>query len=216
MAKGCIFDFDGVVMDSERYHYEAWKEVADHVGLEFTEQDYFPFKSTGRQIIIDYMIKRSGKKYTPQLYDEMYRLRAEAYGGRADKLTADMTINGVREFLQLLRDNNILCAVASASASAGILIKRFGLDKYFDTVLDGTSPLPPKPNPAIYLECAKRLNLDPSRCAVFEDALCGVEGALSAGMHTVGVGRYLEGKADKVIENFAGCDLSLIDFKETK
>ena len=216
LAKACIFDFDGVVMDSEKYHYQAWKEVADSINLDFTEQDYFPFKSTGREIIITHMINKAGLEFSQELYDKLYNLRAEAYGKCADLLQAHETINGVMEFLQLLRSNNIKCAVASASASAGMLVKKFHLDKYFDAVLDGTSPLPPKPNPTIYLECAKLLGAEPCQCVVFEDALCGVDGANSAGMHTVGVGLYLKGRADKAIADFSNCDLALIDFEENK
>ena len=132
IAKGCIFDFDGVVMDSEKYHHLAWEELAHEIGVEFTYEEYLPFKSAGRQVVIPYLLNKAGIAVTDQLYKKYSDLREEKIQRTLLTLNEkDITLGLVR-FLHLLHDTGIKCAVASPRSAADVTAHRSGLYYLFD------------------------------------------------------------------------------------
>lgn len=211
MKKACIFDFDGVIMDSEKYHYSGWEIVAQAIGTSWTYEEYAPFKSAGRAVVIPYLFERAGKTMQEGDYEKFNALRDEAVAREIGKLNEKDIMPGIVEFLKLLKANGIKRAVASASASSTGVAKRFGLYGLFDAFVDGNDKLPHKPNPDIYLTAAQRLGVKPCDCVVFEDAINGVLGAKNANMYCVGVQTYFTDKADAVIDTFEGLDLSILD-----
>lgn len=210
--KACIFDFDGTIIDSEKYHYEAWNNVARSIGADFTYEEYLPFKSAGRKVVIPYLLNKVGLLCTDELYDECYRLREEEIAKTLKKLNHDDLIKGVVDFIKLLKENGILVAVASSSASATVTAKRFDIYDLFDAFVDGNALLAAKPKPDIFLYVARLLGVKPENCVVFEDSINGLKGGKNAKMKVVGIGTYFTDIADKIIDDFKGADLKTIEF----
>lgn len=209
MIKGCIFDFDGVLMDSEKYHHLGWVWVAETLGTTISYEEYAPFKSAGRKVVIPYLFEKAGKELTEQEFEKYSNLRSEMVTKALSKLSCEDIMEGVVDFLKLLKSSGIRLAVASQSTSSQRIAKEFGLFDYFDAFVDGNAGLPAKPNPHIYLKSAELLGLAPEECAVFEDSLSGVKGAKNAGMLCIGFQTYFTDIADKIIDSFVGLDLSL-------
>ena len=211
MKKACIFDFDGVIVDSERYHYLGWLEVAKVIGTTLTYEEYAPFKSAGRIKMIPYLFDKAGRKMQEGDLEKFSRVREEKIAVEMAKLNTPDVMDGIEDFLKLLNDNNIPCAVASASASSTGVAKRFDLYRYFQAFVDGNDKLPRKPKPDIYLEAARRLGVAPCDCVVFEDSILGVQGAKNANMYCVGFQTHFTDIADTIIDTFAGLDLKILD-----
>ena len=213
-AKACIFDFDGVIMDSEKYHHVGWERIAADIGVPFTYEEYAPMKSAGRQVVIPYLFQKAGKALTPQLFEYYYTMRAQEVEIAMQQLSADDIIPGVVDFLRLLKQNGIPCAVASASATAKSNAQKFGLYDLFDVFLDGNDGLPHKPAPDLFLQTARLLNTPPTDCVVFEDSLNGLTAAKNAEMRLIGVKTHFTTLPDKVIDDFIGADLRLLEFED--
>lgn len=211
MKKACIFDFDGVIVDSERYHYLGWLAVAKEIGTDLTYEEYAPMKSAGRLVVIPYLFEKLGKTMQEGDIEKYTAVREEKVAIEMAKLNKEDIIDGVIDFIKLLKANNIPCAVASASSGSTGVAKRFGIYQYFDAFVDGNDNLPRKPNPDIYLQAAKRLGVEASDCVVFEDSILGVEGAKNAKMYCVGYQTHFTDIADTIIDSFVGLDLSILD-----
>lgn len=214
IAKGCIFDFDGVVMDSEKYHHLAWEELAHEIGVEFTYEEYLPFKSAGRQVVIPYLLNKAGIAVTDQLYKKYSDLREEKIQRTLLNLNEKDITPGLVNFLHLLHEKGIKCAVASSSAAAHVTAQRFGLFNMFDAFVDGTQHLPNKPQPHLFLHAAQLLNLAPSQCVVFEDSINGLTAAKNAKMRCMGIQTYFCNLADRIIDDFTQANIDTITFEE--
>lgn len=211
MVKACIFDFDGVLMDSEKYHHLGWVWVAETLGTTISYEEYAPFKSAGRKVVIPFLFAKADKELTNDEFEKYSALRSEMVTKALSKLSREDIMDGVIDFLKLLRLNGVKLAVASQSTSSRRIAKEFGLFDYFDVFLDGNEGLPAKPNPHIYLKSAELLGVSPEECAVFEDSLSGVKGAKNAGMTCIGFQTYFTDLADKIIDSFVSLDLSVFD-----
>ena len=200
--KAFIFDFDGVVVDTEKYHYLSWVAAASHVGYDLGWQEYLPLKSTGNTEITQYISEHSGKEVSDELFQIMRSTKLTEF----DRLVADLSeadvLPGIRDFLTWLNGQGVKTAVASSSNTSSGLAKRFDLTKHFGVVIDGNLKLPRKPAPDTFLLAAKMLGVDPSDCIVFEDSLAGIEAACNAGMPVVAVGGIQSQKAVLHIQDF--------------
>lgn len=212
MTKACIFDFDGVVVDSEKYHHLGWQWVAQELGVDITYEEYAPFKSAGRAKTIPYLFEKAGRVMQEGDYEKYSRIREEKIAVAISKLNEKDVMPGVVDFVKLLKSNGIKVAVASASASSNKVAKRFGLYDLFDAFVDGEAKRLAKPNPDIFLYTAKLLGVEPHDCVVFEDSINGVLAAKNAQMKCVGFQTYFTDKADKIIDSFVGADLQLLNF----
>lgn len=213
-VKACIFDFDGVVVDSEKYHHVAWEQVAREMGVSFTYEEYAPLKSAGRQVVIPYLLNKAGLPMTPQIFEHYRALRGEKIEKALEQLSEKDIMPGIVPFVQLLRQNGIPCAVASSSAAATATAKRFGVYNLFDAFVDGNNRLPNKPAPDLFLYAARLLNTDAADCVVFEDSLNGLIAAQNAHMHIVGIATRFTNIANKVIDDFTKADLRLLEFED--
>ena len=202
--KAFIFDFDGVVVDTEKYHYLSWVAAAAHVGYDLGWEEYLPLKSTGNTEITQYLCDHSGKEVSPELFDKMRQTKLTEF----DRLVADLSekdvLPGIRAFLTRLNEIGVKTAVASSSNTSSGLANRFDLTKHFAVVIDGNMKLPRKPAPDTFLLAAKMLNVDPADCIVFEDSLAGIDAAINAGMQVVAVGGIRSDKAVLHIPHFEG------------
>lgn len=214
LPKACIFDFDGVIVDSEKYHHAGWKRVADELGVPFDYEEYCPMKSAGRRVVIPYLLAKANQVATEERFAELNRLREESMKVEILKLNRSDVLPGVEEFILRLKKLGIKLAVASASVNSGNVAKRFDLRGYFDEFVDGNDGLPHKPQPDVYLHVANLLGVRPCECVVFEDSINGIKAAKGAKMRCIGVQAHFTDLPDRIIDSFENIDESILIFDE--
>lgn len=200
--KAFIFDFDGVVVDTEKYHYLSWCQSAAHVGYDLSWEEYLPLKSTGNTEITQYLCDHSGKDVSEELFQIMRQTKLTSFDELVKDLSEKDVLPGIRDFLTWLNAQGVKTAVASSSNTSSGLANRFDLTKHFGVVIDGNMKLPRKPAPDTFLLAAKMLGVEPKDCIVFEDSLAGIQAAVNAGMPVVAVGGIRSDKAVLHIQDF--------------
>ncbi|MBQ4405795.1 MAG: beta-phosphoglucomutase [Bacteroidales bacterium] len=211
--KALIFDLDGVLVDSAKYHYLAWKVLADKLGFEFTEKDNERLKGVSRMKSLEILLEIGGVIMSDEMKEKAATEKNELYRSYIAKMTPDEILPGVEDFLKEVKAAGIKTAIGSASKNTPLILERTGLAKYFDAVADGTMVSKAKPDPEVFLKGAELLGVEPKECVVFEDAEAGVEAAHNAGMKAVGIGSATTlGKAEMVIPNFVGFRLDKLAF----
>jgi beta-phosphoglucomutase len=190
--KACIFDLDGVIVDTAKYHYQAWKNIANELGFEFTETHNERLKGVSRMRSLDILLEVGGIHHLTQEQKEDLAFRKnEEYKGLINQMTPDEILPGVVEFLTSLRHEGFSIALGSASKNTPTILNRVQLTSYFDVVVDGNSVSTAKPDPEVFLTGAQKLGVEAKYCCVFEDAQAGIEAANRAGMFCIGVGSPL-------------------------
>lgn len=187
--KAFIFDLDGVIVDTARLHYQAWRELANELGFDFTIEDNERLKGVSRMRSLEILLEIGGI-----VVDEQEKLRlAERKNNRYRQLIMKLTpadmLPGAKEFLDQSKMLGLKLALASASKNTPLILERIGLQDFFDTVVDGNRVTKAKPDPEIFLVAAKDLQVEPQQSVVFEDAVAGIEAAHGAGMKAVGIGK---------------------------
>ena len=196
--KGIIFDLDGVLVDTARYHYLAWKRLADELGFDFTIEDNERLKGVSRMQSLEILLE-VGKVTMTEEQKEINATRKNTwYVEYLYTLDETALLSGSKEYLQKLREEGIKIALGSASKNAPLILERLNIASFFDAVIDGNSVSITKPDPEVFLKGAEALGLKPEDCAVFEDALAGIEAAKAGGMYAVAVGER---------ENLPGADM---------
>ena len=190
MITTCIFDLDGVVVDTAKYHYLAWKRLANELNFDFTEEQGEATKGVSRMVSLDILLDLGGLKdsFTDEQKEQMATRKNGWYCESINTMTADEILPGVLDLLKALKQNNIKVVLGSASKNARTILVRCELVDYFDAIVDGTMVSNAKPDPEVFLKGAELVGESPSNCVVFEDAKAGVEAATRAGMYSVGVG----------------------------
>jgi beta-phosphoglucomutase len=208
VLKACIFDLDGVIVDTAKYHFLAWKRLADQLKIEFTEKDNERLKGVSRMASLN-IILEIGNQHPDILTKEKYAaLKNEWYVDYISKMTPDEILPGSVEFIDELKRAGIKIGLGSASKNTPLILGRVGIEKLFDAVADGNVVHKAKPDPEVFLTAAKMLNVDPGYCIVFEDAVAGVEAALNAGMMCIGIGsEMILTKAPFVVSGLAEMNL---------
>ncbi len=203
MIKACIFDLDGVIVDTAKYHYLAWKELAKGLNFDFTEKDNERLKGVSRMRSLDILLeigKKDLDEETKLKYAENKNIRYMEY---VLKMKIDEVLPGVINFLKELKSKDIKIALGSASKNAMTILNQLKLKDYFEVVIDGTKVSKAKPNPEVFLKGAEALGLTPKECLVFEDAEAGIEAAINGGFKCVGIGSPKNlGNANYVMEGF--------------
>ncbi len=186
--KGFIFDLDGVIVDTAKYHYLAWKHLADELNIPFTEEQNEQFKGVSRKRCLEILLEWGNLKVTQDQFNAWLGEKNEDYLKYIDTMTEEEVLPGVPEVLNFLKENNVPMGLGSASKNARPILKKVGLIPYFKTIVDGTQVTKAKPDPEVFVIAASDLGLSPENCIVFEDAIAGIEAANSAGMVSVGIG----------------------------
>ncbi|RLD63685.1 MAG: beta-phosphoglucomutase [Bacteroidetes bacterium] len=212
MIKACIFDLDGVIVDTAKYHYLAWKRLSNELGFDFSENDNEQLKGVSRMTSLDILLGIGGLSFS---HDEKLKLAEKKnkwYVEYISKMTPDEILPGVIDFISSLRKNKIKIALASASKNAITILNQIDMTNYFDVIIDGTKVKEAKPNPEVFLKSAQELGIEPQYCIVFEDAVAGIQAAINAEMHNVGIGNAdILTKADYVINNFESFDFEKLN-----
>lgn len=213
MIKGCIFDLDGVIVDTAKYHYLAWKRLANELGFEFTEEDNERLKGVSRMKSLEILLEIGNKEFDEETKLKLAEKKNGWYVEYISKMDESEILEGVKEFLTELREKGVKISLGSVSKNAMTILKNINLLPYFDTVIDGTKVTNAKPDPEVFLKAAEELGLKPEECCVFEDAVAGIEAARRANMKVIGVGSPdILGDADKVINGFKGITIDILNF----
>ncbi|NEU08601.1 beta-phosphoglucomutase [Flavihumibacter sp. R14] len=203
--KACIFDLDGVIVDTAVYHYKAWKRLANELGFDFTEEANEKLKGISRKESLELILGWGGIEKQEPERDNLAHRKNSWYVEMISEMTPAEILPGAKEFLSNLKEAGYLIALGSASKNAGIILTKVGLNDYFDAIVDGNIITASKPDPQVFLKGAEMLGVDSSECVVFEDAIAGVEAAKAGGMKVVGIGSS---------ENLPGADLVIAGLHE--
>ena len=203
--KACIFDLDGVIVDTAVYHYRAWKRLANELGFDFSEESNEKLKGISRKESLELILGWGGVVKTEAERDELAQRKNRWYVEMISEMTAQEILPGATEFLVSLKEAGYKIALGSASKNAGMILDKVGLTSYFDGIVDGNIVAASKPDPLVFLKGAEMLNTMPAQCVVFEDAIAGIEAAKAGGMKVIGVG---------LPENLNGADLVIAGLHE--
>ena len=180
-----IFDMDGVIVDSNPFHKQAWKQFCQKYSYNLSDQEMQTkvFGRTNKEVL-EYLLKEKATEDAVETYtDEKEALYRELFAATIQP------VKGLMDFLKLLKQNRVPVAIATSAPPVNVefTLKATGTAEFFDTILDCTYVTKGKPDPEIYLKTAAKMGKDPAKCIVFEDSLSGVEAALRAGMKVVGI-----------------------------
>jgi beta-phosphoglucomutase len=186
-----IFDLDGVLVDTAKCHFLAWKAIAGDLGFELTPEHNERLKGVSRQRSLEILLEAAGaaKRFTDSEKAKMAEEKNELYVSYIRKLTRNDLLPGAEELLLMLRERQVKAGLGSASKNAPFILERLGLSGLFDVIIDGNRVSRPKPDPEVFLLASSEMRIPPSSCAVFEDAQAGIEAAIAAEMTPIGVGR---------------------------
>jgi beta-phosphoglucomutase len=212
MIKACIFDLDGVIVDTARFHYIAWRRLANMLGFEFTEHDNERLKGVSRMDSLEILLSVGKITNLPDEKKLEYAdMKNKWYVEYISTLTPTDILPGALEILGFLKSHDIKTAIGSASKNAMSILQGLKLEHAFDTIVDGTRIAKAKPDPQVFLTGAYDLKVAPNQCVVFEDAEAGVEAAIRGGMKCIGIGSPAQlGKADIVVPSLDKLNFEMV------
>lgn len=211
-VKACIFDLDGVIVDTAVYHFKSWKRLADELDINFTLHDNERLKGVSRMRSLEIILEIGHVTKTEAEQEELAFRKNEWYTEMINKMTPDEVLPGAKNFLILVKNVGIKTALGSASKNSGTILEKTGLTQYFDAIIDGNHVSKAKPDPEVFLKGAEALNVQPADCVVFEDAIAGVQAALAGGMKVVGIGSpEILTKANLVVSGLNKMDLEKLN-----
>lgn len=206
MRKGFVFDLDGVITDTAKYHFIAWKNLADSIGitidLKFNEQ----LKGISRMDSLDRILAYGGKEntYSETEKQTLAQKKNDEYVALLQDLTPADLLPGVKDFLTEAKERKIPCSIASASKNAPFILKKLAVIDQFDAIVDPSTLSKGKPDPEIFVRAAEAIGITPEEAVGFEDAQAGIDGIKACGMYAVGVicGEDLA-NADLIVEKLS-------------
>lgn len=185
---GFIFDLDGVIVDTAKYHYLAWKKLANGLGFQFTKEQNELFKGVSRKRCLEILLEIGNVDASQEQFDRWMMEKNEDYLAYIEKMDSKEILPDVPRVLKFLKERNIPIALGSASKNAKPILEKVNLLPYFDSIVDGNSVTKAKPDPEVFLIAASNLGINPKYCIVFEDAVAGIEAANAANMISIGIG----------------------------
>ncbi len=204
MIKACIFDLDGVIVDTAKYHFLAWKRLASELGVNLTEHDNEKLKGVSRMQSLQIILDMAKTQLSEAKKNALAERKNDWFVDFIEAMKPDEVFPGVVKLITDMRSKGLKVALASSSKNAPRVIELLGIGHLFDVIVDGSMILDTKPDPEIFLLSAQKLGVKPANCVVFEDAEAGVEAAIRAGMKCVGIGSPKNlGNANKVLANTA-------------
>jgi len=210
--KACIFDLDGVIVDTAVYHYQAWKKLANQLGFDFTEEQNEQLKGVSRMRSLELILGWGGITKTDAEKEELASLKNSWYVDMISHMTPAEILPGAKEFLQACRDAGLKTALGSASKNSMTILEKINLVDMFDAVIDGNKVSKPKPDPEVFLKGAEEVGIPPANCVVFEDAIAGVEAAKNGGMKAVGIGSsQVLTEADLVVSGLDKMNIGMLE-----
>lgn len=208
MIKAFLFDLDGVIVDTAIYHYQAWRQMANGLGFDISEEFNERLKGVSRMESLDIILAEGKVELTDEQKQILATEKNENYLKLVSKMTPADILPGVSDFFAQLKQTSIKTALGSVSKNARLILERIGMLNDFDAIIDGTKIAKGKPDPEVFLKGAEELGVLPTECLVFEDAVAGIEAAKRGGMKAIGIGsKQVLTQADLVFDNLSGVDL---------
>ncbi|MBZ9786467.1 beta-phosphoglucomutase [Psychroflexus sp. CAK57W] len=219
MTKAFIFDLDGVIVDTAKFHFLAWKNLAEALDISFSEEENEQLKGVSRFNSLQKILEWGHKNISKEEFNRLMAKKNEEYLSFVDQMSKDDILPGVLETLNYLKENNYPIALGSASKNARRILNKLGLNSYFDHIVDGNEVSKAKPDPEVFLKGCKLLGVAPQQAIVFEDSQAGIKAANTAHMISVGIGdKSVLGEADFNFEGFSEINektlKTLINFKK--
>lgn len=183
-----IFDLDGVIISTDEYHYLAWKKIFDGERIPFNRAVNERLRGVSRLESLEIGLEKASRKYGAEEKSKLAENKNSYYRELLSSLSDKDILPGVIEGIDWLKRMRIKTAVASSSKNARFILEKIGFENYFDAVVDGTEIKKSKPDPEVFLKAAEKLDEEPCRCMVVEDALAGIIAAKAAKMIAVGIG----------------------------
>mgnify|MGYP003629831430 FL=1 len=175
-------------MDTAKYHYLAWRKLANELGFEFTQEQNELFKGVSRKRCLEILLEIGKIKASPEQFNRWLVEKNEDYLSLIEKMDASEILPDVQRVLKFLKKHNMPIALGSASKNARPILEKVNLMDYFDAIVDGTQVTKAKPDPEVFLLAAVQMGVNPKECVVFEDAVAGIVAANNAGMLSIGIG----------------------------
>ena len=211
-ATGFIFDLDGVIVDTAKYHYLAWRNLAEELGFEFTHAQNELFKGVSRKRCLEILLEMGNIEATQDQFGRWMIEKNIDYLKYIEKMDASEILPDVPKVLEYLKGNQFPIALGSASKNAVSILEKVKLTSFFDSIVDGNSVTKAKPDPEVFLIAAKNLNVKPENCVVFEDAVAGIEAANAAGMVSIGIGdAKILSEADYNFKDFTEIEIDFLE-----
>lgn len=203
--KAFIFDLDGVLVFTDKYHYIAWKSIADKLGIYFDEEINNRLCGVSRMESLDIILETSAKKFSGEEKSQLAEEKNKIYKKLLENLTPEDVSDEVRNTLLELKNRGHKIAIGSSSKNTKFILKQVKLIDLFDGISDGTNITKSKPAPEVFLKAAEFIKEDPDHCIVVEDAYAGIDAAKAAGMQAVGIGEAAA---------YEKCDYAIAGFGE--
>jgi beta-phosphoglucomutase len=201
--KACLFDLDGVICDTARYHYLGWKKLANELGFDITHEQNEALKGVNRMDSLERILDWGYIRVPENEKEALAAKKNEWYLEYVRQMTPDDVLPGVVALFNTLKSRDIKIVLGSASKNARLILDLLQLNHYFDDIIDGAMVENGKPDPEVFLKGAAAAGCLPKECIVFEDALEGVKAGQAAGCYTVGIGDMKSLKrANLVISSF--------------
>lgn len=208
----CIFDLDGVIVDTARYHFLAWQKLAKELNVELTSQLNERLKGVGRMESLNIILELGGLQRS-DLEKEVLATRKNAWFVEfIDAMKKEEIFDGAKDLFDELKAHGVKVALASSSKNAQTVLKKLEIANYFEAIVDGNMITRSKPDPEIFLKAAGMLKVSPNECVVVEDAEAGVEAAIRAGMKCVGIGKKEQlHKANLVVSQIGHLNFQILN-----
>ncbi|WP_300434735.1 beta-phosphoglucomutase [Christiangramia sp.] len=210
--KAFIFDLDGVIVDTAKFHFLAWRKLANDLGFDFTEAQNEQLKGVSRIESLKKILKWGEMELSEEDFHRQMALKNENYLSYVDEMDKSEILPGVPKILSYLMEHKIPFALGSASKNARTILKKIDLYDKFDAIVDGTDVTKAKPDPEVFLIAAEKLNTTAQNCVVFEDSVAGVHAANIGKMKSIGIGNEkVLHEADYVFADFTEIEIEFIE-----
>ncbi|TVZ48487.1 beta-phosphoglucomutase [Olleya sp. Hel_I_94] len=210
--KGFIFDLDGVIVDTAKYHFLAWQNLAKSIDIDFTHEQNEQLKGVSRVKSLEKILEWGNKTISEELFTSLMSKKNEEYLSFIAKMTDEEILPDVPKILDYLIEKQQPISLGSASKNARPILEKVNLLSKFDAIVDGNDVSKAKPDPEVFLIAAKHLNMKPEDCIVFEDSVAGVQAANTANMISIGIGeKEVLHEADYIFSDFTEIENSFIE-----
>ncbi len=186
--KAIIFDLDGVICHTDRFHFAAWKKMADDIGVYFDEKINERLRGVSRLESLNIILERADRAFSKDEKETLAAEKNDVYVSLLDDMNESDLDSEVKDTLDMLRDRGYLLAIGSSSRNTKYILSKLGLSDYFDAVSDGTNITNSKPDPEVFLKAAEMLGVKPKDALVVEDAMSGIDAACAGGFTSAGIG----------------------------